>query len=133
MSEISAEERLFPIMLNRDNAYIPWRVVEPHEQQAQTNHGQTLARLAERGGLDPVELAAVLQDLPFSWVMAHSAAVRQAWLIIVRHIEQAAAAKARAEERERLAKSFENRQPALFGNEIAAAIRTRTDDPEKAA
>jgi hypothetical protein len=37
-------------------------LVAPHEEQAQRNHDQTLQRLAERGGLSPAELLAVLQD-----------------------------------------------------------------------
>lgn len=42
---------------------VPWRLVEPHEDQALKNHnGQSLARLAERGGLGPDELVAVLED-----------------------------------------------------------------------
>lgn len=56
-------ERLFPIMDAKD-LLLPWRVIEPHEQQAERNHGQTLARLAERGGLSVVEAVAVLLDLP---------------------------------------------------------------------
>lgn len=43
---------------------VPWDIVEPHEEQAQKNHGQTLQRLAERGGLSPAELVALLQDRP---------------------------------------------------------------------
>jgi hypothetical protein len=41
---------------------IPWSLIAPHEEQAQANHEQTLQRLAERGGLDPTELYAVLRD-----------------------------------------------------------------------
>lgn len=41
---------------------IPWSVIEPHAAQAQRNHDQTLERLAQRGGLDPRELLAVLND-----------------------------------------------------------------------
>ncbi len=41
---------------------IPWQLVQPHEAQAQTNHGQSLSRLAERGGLAPSEAVAVLED-----------------------------------------------------------------------
>lgn len=40
---------------------VPWRLVEPHRDQAMQNHGQTLERLAERGGLDWAELFAVMQ------------------------------------------------------------------------
>lgn len=46
---------------------VPWGMVAPHERQARTNHGgQSLERLNERGGLDPTELVAVLEDRP--WV-----------------------------------------------------------------
>ncbi len=41
---------------------IPWTVMDPHEPQAMANHSQTLLRLAERGGLDPAEAVAVLED-----------------------------------------------------------------------
>lgn len=41
---------------------VPWEMVSPHEKQADENHSQTLARLAERGGLAPCELIAVLED-----------------------------------------------------------------------
>lgn len=39
---------------------IPWAMIAPHEKQAWSNHGQTLERLAERGGLSPEEAFAVL-------------------------------------------------------------------------
>lgn len=41
---------------------VRWEMVEGHEEQAQRNHYQTLSRLAERGGLDSMELVAVLED-----------------------------------------------------------------------
>ncbi len=41
---------------------VPWAIVAPHEEQARRNHGQSLTRLAERGGLSPAELVAVLTD-----------------------------------------------------------------------
>ncbi|MGY0793127.1 hypothetical protein ACW7BJ_27490 [Azospirillum argentinense] len=41
---------------------IPWSLVAPHRAQAQISHGQTLESLAERGGLAPCELLAVLED-----------------------------------------------------------------------
>ena len=41
---------------------VPWALVAPHEAQARRNHDQTLRRLAERGGLSPDELVAVLED-----------------------------------------------------------------------
>lgn len=44
---------------------VPWDIVAPHERQAGLNHRQTLDRLAERGGLDPRELYAVMHDEPW--------------------------------------------------------------------
>ncbi len=41
---------------------VPWALVEAHEEQALMNHGQSVRRLAHRGGLDPLELVAVLTD-----------------------------------------------------------------------
>lgn len=43
---------------------IPWRIIESHEPQAKFNHDQTLKRLAERGGLSPMEAVCVLEDRP---------------------------------------------------------------------
>lgn len=42
---------------------IPWAVLAPYEEQAERNHDQTLKRLAERGGLDVSETAAVILGL----------------------------------------------------------------------
>lgn len=47
---------------------IPWAVIASHEAQALANHDQTLERLAQRGGLDPTEAVAVLQDRPWRWM-----------------------------------------------------------------
>ena len=44
---------------------IPWELVEPHTWQALKNHGQSIARLAERGGLDPSELVAIFERRPW--------------------------------------------------------------------
>lgn len=58
-----AEERQFPLHPSSVKKFpelpasVPWGFVAPHEKQAQHNHGgQTLHRLAERGGLDWSEL-----------------------------------------------------------------------------
>lgn len=47
---------------------VPLELVAPHEEQACRNHGQSLKRLAERGGLGPKELLAVLHDREWPWV-----------------------------------------------------------------
>jgi hypothetical protein len=42
---------------------IPWAMIAPCEAAAQRNHNQSLARLAQRGGLSPAEAYCVLKDL----------------------------------------------------------------------
>jgi len=45
---------------------IPWSLIAPHEKQALKNHdGQSLEKLASRGGLSWREALAVLEDRPF--------------------------------------------------------------------
>jgi len=41
---------------------IAWGLIEPHEAQAERNHGQSLKTLSKRGGLAPSEAVAVLED-----------------------------------------------------------------------
>ena len=57
---------MFPIIpISREGPQwtaIPLAMIAPHEAQAWVNHGQTLARLAERGGLSACEAVAVLED-----------------------------------------------------------------------
>lgn len=67
---MNPENKHFKIMFNLRQfpdapRSIPWRLIAPHEKQAIQNHGQTLERLNERGGLDPKELYAVMHDLPW--------------------------------------------------------------------
>lgn len=51
--------KMYPIM---DGPSVPWEVMVPHERQAMTNHGgQTLERLAARGGLACGEAWCVIQ------------------------------------------------------------------------
>lgn len=51
---------------------VPWSFVAPHEAQARANHDQTLERLAERGGLSPSELVAVVRGEGYRVVMSRS-------------------------------------------------------------
>lgn len=44
---------------------VPWAIVAPHERRAELNHGQTLERLAERGGLTLVEIGLLLCNRPY--------------------------------------------------------------------
>ena len=50
----------FPII--GTNESIPLEVIIQHEPQALKNHGQTIKRLSERGGLSWCEALAVLKD-----------------------------------------------------------------------
>jgi len=67
---------------------VPWAFAERFRAQAEDNHGQTLERLAERGGLCPQEM----------WVAAHGKRLRE----IGQVTEQNAIAWLRAETAQRL-------------------------------
>ena len=56
-------EKTFPV-LHGHGASIPYWIVEEHEEQDMKNNGQSVARLAERGGLTWYELYNVLTDTP---------------------------------------------------------------------
>lgn len=60
---------------------VPWSLMEPHEEQAQNNHQQSLKRLAERGGLCALEMAAVISGK--SWREAESMSVEAAATVIL--------------------------------------------------
>ena len=53
---------------------VPWDMLNEHRRQCFANHGQTPERLAERGGLAPSEMVAVLEDRRFR-AMTNSDAV----------------------------------------------------------
>jgi len=58
----------FPILGTNPKEYIPLDIIKLHEKQAIINHcGQTLERLAERGGLSWVEILFVLKDEQFNY------------------------------------------------------------------
>ena len=62
------DEPMFPILGDPVIKAIPWAAIEPHDKQAQSNHGgQTLNRLAQRGGLDPTEAEAVMLDRSYPY------------------------------------------------------------------
>jgi hypothetical protein len=71
------DDRRFPVLRSGGGAgliaSVPWLLVQRHEAQAVANHGgQSLEVLAQRGGLDPVELWCVVNDRawtarPDSW------------------------------------------------------------------
>lgn len=62
----------FPI-LERGAKPIPFSKIAPYAKQAYRNHGQTLERLAERGGLSYAELWFVMNDDDWDDRMMHYA------------------------------------------------------------
>lgn len=72
-------ERTFPILGPRwpgAPRTVPWAFMEPHRRQALKNHDQTLERLADRGGLDPGEMVAVVEERPWSTITQEGAIAR---------------------------------------------------------
>lgn len=67
---------------------VPWPLVAPHEAQAVRNHDQTLARLAQRGGLALQELIAVLEEK--SWTEHRDTSNADALAAIKGHQQNAA-------------------------------------------
>lgn len=56
--ELKMEEESFPVI---GGGAIPWKFIEPHDPWAIKNHGQTLERLAQRGGMSWEEILAVIR------------------------------------------------------------------------
>lgn len=52
---------VMPIMGATLLSEIPWDFISPHERQAKANHGQSLDRLAQRGGLAACEALDILE------------------------------------------------------------------------
>ncbi len=73
-------------------AYIPRELL--NEQQAQTNHSQTLATLHDRGGLDIGEAASIV--LGEGWTKVCSRSVEDAWRVIFAAARAAGRAEAAA-------------------------------------
>ena len=69
-----ADRKKFPILGER-GVSVDWQLVADHGGQANTNHGQTVARLAERGGLSWCELFAVLHNRRWEKMDANDAMI----------------------------------------------------------
>ena len=70
---------LMPIMGSVLMDNVPMAVLEPHARQAESNHGQTLERLAQRGGLAPSEAIDII--LGRRWGTAVPTLDNERWLI----------------------------------------------------
>ena len=66
-------------------ASVPWSFVAPHEAQAKSNHDQTLVRLAQRGGLSPGELLAVVTGQCWSAIQDDTVAIEPLLKLIAKH------------------------------------------------
>ncbi|OFQ51993.1 hypothetical protein [Achromobacter xylosoxidans] len=68
-----------PIMGATLLSEIPFAMIEPHEAQAKRNHGQSLNRLADRGGLAVPEALDILEGRP--WASAKNCLNNERYLI----------------------------------------------------
>lgn len=82
--------RLFPILASAGGygrqpappRTLPWEMIATHEPQALRNHGQTIERLAERGGLSHKEALAVIEGKDF-YDLPETAAEAAAKLLVL--------------------------------------------------
>ena len=58
-----AAREVMPVMSSKYLKQMPMAMLSPFERQAQRNHGQSLDRLAARGGLCPSEVLSILHNL----------------------------------------------------------------------
>lgn len=72
LAKQTTSERQFPVLQGKKLRSVPWSMLVPHERQAIANHSQDLETLARRGGLSPVEMAAVILGKPFREVQSLS-------------------------------------------------------------
>lgn len=56
-----APRTTMPIMGATLLSEIPWAFIAPHDAQARSNHGQSLERLAQRGGLAASEALDIIE------------------------------------------------------------------------
>jgi hypothetical protein len=62
---------------------MPMAMLLPHEKQAIRNHGQSLHRLNERGGIDAAEALAILQDQGWQQLKVPLAQCEQDLIVLV--------------------------------------------------
>lgn len=70
---------VMPIMGATLMSEIPFAMIAPHEVQAQRNHGQSLERLAQRGGLAACEAIDIIEGR--RWGSAKSCVENERYLI----------------------------------------------------
>ena len=62
LSALQPKRMMYPIQRGPS---VPWEVMIPHEAMSQKNHGQSIQRIAERGGFSPCEAWAVVNG--YKW------------------------------------------------------------------
>jgi hypothetical protein len=88
--EATMPREFMPIMGYPD-IRLPWALIAPHEAQARANHRQSLERLAQRGGLDPIEAYAVLTDRPWDAFNSSAGTLMRCRRALIELIEASAA------------------------------------------
>lgn len=79
------------ILLSRETEHlscprdVPWSLLAPHEVWALRNHGQNLKTLADRGGLAPDEMLAVIEHRRWR-PMPMSVAIAQLMKLVSDHV-----------------------------------------------
>lgn len=119
--------KLFPIMVEYRNVktteYIPHDVIGCHEKQAMINHGQTLQRLAERGGLSYCEALAVIEDR--KWTRIEQDEAKPKVLKIIMDFELSSPSETNKTEEQQ---EFELRILKNYEKTLSKAYRKRTDN-----
>lgn len=82
------KEPMFPILGDTMIKALPWRVFVASEERAKRNHGgQSLSRLAQRGGLGIEEAYCVLKDIDYPRAVWNKHQVRVLLMRLVRDFE----------------------------------------------
>jgi len=71
---VATEESKDPSLLQE----IPWEMIAPFEEQALSNHGQTLEELADRCGCDPIETLAIMKGIRLRHELFQNTTIREA-------------------------------------------------------
>ncbi len=85
--------RKFPIMVDGGTkgpcpSAIPWEAIAPYEGMALENHQQSLKRLAERGGLGPVEAYFIMHGRTWKNVKVTDELEREACAFLCRVVRE---------------------------------------------
>ncbi|KKN03889.1 hypothetical protein LCGC14_1103200 [marine sediment metagenome] len=77
----------YPVMGSHIFQRIPRTILKEHNEQAKKNHNQTLAELESRGGLDPTEILAIIEDRKWKDIDLQEADRQLAELVAAYHFE----------------------------------------------